>query len=171
MSVPAPKIKFKVTTEKYIAPKTEEKLFFKVARNQKTSLVDPLNILKKEPTVIPIERQLEKHANRAQNKTKAEDQKIKEKKYNCGLEIKYTEDSDKEIEIISLKKNSLNQKVLKNLEASIDSNLKLYLKKLYCKFNYSPLIKKIFGAKITFFKLEELSLIWRYYVQFHIMKN
>ena len=188
MSEPAPKLQIKVTTEKYVVvpkeeepekdeenrPKTEEKktkLFFKVVRNQKTSLIDPLNILKKEPTVVPIERQLEKHSNRAKNKTKAEDQKIKEKKYNCGLEIKYTEDSDKEIEIISLKKNSLNQKVLKNLEASIDSNLKLYLKKLYCKFNYSPLIKKIFGAKITFFELEELSLIWRYYVQFHILNN
>ena len=132
----------KKETEK--SPKKEEKkkeLFFKVVRNQKTSIVDPLDILKKEPTIIPIERQLEKHSKKSENNIN--EQKIKEKKYNCGLEISYIEDVDKEIEIISMKKNSLNQKILKNLESSIDLNLELYLKKLFCKFNYSPLIKKI----------------------------
>ena len=157
-------------TEK--SPKKEEKkkeLFFKVVRNQKTSIVDPLDILKKEPTIIPIERQLEKHSKKSENNIN--EQKIKEKKYNCGLEISYIEDVDKEIEIISMKKNSLNQKILKNLESSIDLNLELYLKKLFCKFNYSPLIKKIFGTKITFLELEELSLIWRYYIQIKILND
>ena len=69
------------------------------------------------------------------------------------MDISYTEDSNEEMEIISFKKNSLNQNVLKNLEVSIDSNLQIYLKKLYCKFNYSPLVKKAFGAKISFFEL------------------
>ena len=133
-------------TEK--SPKKEEKkkeLFFKVVRNQKTSIVDPLDILKKEPTIIPIERQLEKHLKKSENNIN--EQKIKEKKYNCGLEISYVEDVDKEIEIISMKNNSLNQKILKNLESSIDLNLELYLKKLFCKFNYSPLIKKYLEQK------------------------
>lgn len=83
----------KKETEK--SPKKEEKkkeLFFKVVRNQKTSIVDPLDILKKEPTIIPIERQLEKHSKKSENNIN--EQKIKEKKYNCGLEISYIEDVD-----------------------------------------------------------------------------
>ena len=33
---------------------------FKVVRNQKTSLIDPLDILTKEPKLVPIEKQIKK---------------------------------------------------------------------------------------------------------------
>jgi len=139
-------------------------LKFKVIKNQKTSLIDPLDILKKEPKIIPIEIQLKNHINKTKNE-------IKVKRYISGLEITYRENDNKEMEIISINKNSVKQKILKNIESSLDSNLESYIKKLFCKFNYSPIIKKMFGKKITFLELEELSLIWRFYLEIKIINN
>ena len=145
------------------------KISYKVPKNLKTSLIDPLDILKKEPTIIPIEKQLEKHLKKTENIPS--EKEIHQKKYNSGLVITYTEDSDKEMEIVSIKKNSVNQKILKDLEISLDSSLELYIKKVFCKFNYSPIIKRIFGPKTTFLELEELSLIWKHYIQLNILNN
>ena len=60
---------------------------------------------------------------------------------------------------------------MQNLESSLDSNLDLYIKKLFCKLNYSPIIKKIFGKKILFSELEELAIMWRFYVELKIHKD
>ena len=40
-----------------------------------------------------------------------------------------------------------NDKTLPKLESDFKENLNFYIKKIYSKFNYSPIIKKIFGAK------------------------
>ena len=136
---------------------------FKVPRNQKTSLKDPLDILIKEPTLIPIEKILKKYEiNSKENNTTTE---IKQKKYDSGIEINYTLDENHLMNIVSINKNSLNEEVLINLESSLDSNLDLYIKNLYSKMNYSPIIKRIFGKKITFAELEELAILWRFYVE------
>jgi hypothetical protein len=68
------------------------------------------------------------------------------------------------MEVYSINKDSMNNKLMEGLESSLDSNLELYIKKLYCKLNYSPIIKKIFGKKIKFEELEELSILWRFFV-------
>ena len=147
----------------------ENHMKFKVPKNQKTSLFDPLDILIKEPKLIPIEKQIEKY----KNKTKDDDSKkeILSKKYIPGLEITYFLDKNNQMEICSINKESLDKKLLKDLESSLDSNLDLYIRKLFSKFNYSPIIKKFFGKKITFAELEELSIIWRFYVEIKIKKE
>ena len=129
----------------------ENYMRFKVTRNQKTSLIDPLNLLIKEPKLIPIENQI--------------------KKYDSGFEINYILDKYNQLQIISINKESMDEKIMQNLESSLDSNLELYIKKLFCKLNYSPIIKKIFGKKITFAELEELAIMWRFYVELKIPKD
>ena len=37
--------------------------------------------------------------------------------------------------------------------------------------NFSPIIKKVFGKKITFAELEELAILWRFYVELKIQKD
>jgi len=61
----------------------ENYMKFKVPRNQKTSLIDPLDILIKEPKLIPFEKQLQKYKNASGNNNSYK--KIKIKKYNSGL--------------------------------------------------------------------------------------
>ena len=78
----------------------ENYMKFKVARNQKTSLVDPLDILVKEPSLIPIEKQLEKYKDKSGNKDSTKE--IKVKKYNSGFEINYFLDKNGELEISSI---------------------------------------------------------------------
>ena len=115
---------------------------FKVVRNQKTSLLDPLDILTKEPTLIPIEKQIAKNKNKDyKNSSKTE---IKIKQYNIGLEINYFIDKNGLMEICSINNDSMEDKILQNLESTYDSKLDLYIRKLFCKLNYSPIIKKIF---------------------------
>ena len=144
---------------------------FKVAKNQKTSLIDPLDILIKEPTLIPIEKQIEKYKINSKKKKNKEDNTIKEiktKKYNTGFELQYTLDKNNQMEIVSINESSLDKSILQNLESSLDSNLELYIRKIFSKYNYSPIVKKVFGKKITFAELEELSILWRYYVEIKI---
>jgi len=150
----------------------ENYMKFKVPRNQKTSLIDPLDILVKEPNLIPIEKQLEKYKDEPKDtNTIKEEKEIKEKKYNSGLQIKYCLDKNGQMEIISIDQKSINDKMLKDLESSIDFDLELYIKKLFCKMNYSPIIKRVFGKKITFAELEELAILWRFYVELKIKKD
>ena len=144
----------------------ENHMKFHVPKSQKTSLVDPLDILKKEPSVIPIEKQIEKY------KTKSKDNntinEIKIKKYDSGLEINYTLDKYGQVEIISINEESVDDKSFKNLESDFQENLDFYIKKIYSKFNYSPIIKKFFGKKLTFEEIEHLSIMWRFYVELKI---
>ena len=144
----------------------ENHMKFNVPKSQKTSLVDPLDILKKEPSVIPIEKQIEKY------KTKSKDNntinEIKIKKYDSGLEINYTLDKYGQAEIISINEESVDDKSFKNLESDFQENLDFYIKKIYSKFNYSPIIKKFFGKKLTFEEIEHLSIMWRFYVELKI---
>jgi len=150
----------------------ENYMKFKVPRNQKTSLIDPLDILVKEPNLIPIEKQLEKYKDEPKDTNSIKEEKeIKEKKYNSGLQIKYCLDKNGQMEIISIDEKSINDKMLKDLESSIDFDLELYIKKLFCKMNYSPIIKRVFGKKITFAELEELAILWRFYVELKIKKD
>ena len=142
---------------------------FKVARNQKTSLLDPLEILKKEPTLVPIEKQIEKYKSNSDSNLQQKETKVK--KYNSGLEINYFLDKNGLMEISSINKGSMDDKIMKNLESSLDSNLELYIRKLFCKLNYSPIIKKIFGKKITFAELEELSIIWRFFIELKLKED
>ena len=142
---------------------------FKVARNQKTSLLDPLEILKKEPTLVPIEKQIEKYKSNSDSNFQQKETKVK--KYNSGLEINYFLDKNGLMEISSINKGSMDDKIMKNLESSLDSNLELYIRKLFCKLNYSPIIKKIFGKKITFAELEELSIIWRFFIELKLKED
>ena len=124
---------------------------FKVAKNQKTSLIDPLDILTKEPTLIPIEKQIEKYKINSKKKKNKEDNTIKEiktKKYNTGFELQYTLDKNNQMEIVSINESSLDKSILQNLESSLDSNLELYIRKIFSKYNYSPIVKKVFGKKI-----------------------
>ena len=145
----------------------ENYMKFKVAKNQKTSLIDPLDILTKEPTLIPIEKQIEKYKIKSENINAIK----KTKKYESGFEIKYTLDKYNQMEIISLNESSIDENILHNLESSLDSNLELYIRKLFSKFNYSPIIKKVFGKKITFAELEELSILWRFFVEMKIKSD
>ena len=147
----------------------ENYMKFKVVRNQKTSLIDPLDILKKEPKLIPIEKQIKKCHDKFNDNNSIKN--IKSKKYDSGLEINYFLDKDNQMEIVSINKESIGEKILQNLETSLDSNLDLYIKKLYSKFNYSPIIKKIFGKKLTFSELEELAIMWRFYVELKISND
>ena len=147
----------------------ENYMKFKVARNQKTSLVDPLDILVKEPSLIPIEKQLEKYKDKSGNKDWTKE--IKVKKYNSGFEINYFLDKNGEMEISSINENSIDSKTIEKFENSLESNLGFYITKLYSKMNYSPIIKKIFGKKITFAELEELAVLWRFYVEIKIKKD
>ena len=81
----------------------ENHMKFQVPKSQKTSLIDPLDILKKETSVIPIEKQLEKYKNKSKNNNKIKEIKeIKLKKYDSGLEINYTLDKYGQMEIISI---------------------------------------------------------------------
>ena len=144
----------------------ENYMRFKVVKSQKTSLHDPLDILIKEPSVIPIEKQIEKYKNNEKDKNIIGETKTK--KYPSGIEINYTLDKNGQMEIISLNKDSIAENLLKNLENELDFNLEFYIKKIYSKFNFSPLIKRIFGTKIKFAELEELSVIWRSYVELKI---
>ena len=139
---------------------------FKVPRNQKTSLIDPLDILTKEPKLIPFEKQLQKYKDISSNNISDKETKIM--KYDSGLEINYILDQNNQLQIISINKDSMEEKIIQNLESALDSNLELYIKKLFCKLNYSPIIKKIFGKKITFSELEELAILWRFYVELKI---
>ena len=147
----------------------ENYMKFKVARNQKTSLVDPLDILVKEPSLIPIEKQLQKYKDKSGNKDSKKE--IKVKKYNSGFEINYFLDKNGEMEISSINENSIDSKTIEKFENSLESNLEFYITKLYSKMNYSPIIKKIFGKKITFAELEELAVLWRFYVEIKIKKD
>ena len=160
---------------KDIEKEIENYMTFKVVRNQKTSLNDPLDILVKEPKLIPLEKQLEKYKDKPKDnnsiKEEKEVKKIKEKKYNSGLQIKYCLDKNGQMEIISIDEKSMDEKMITNLESSLDSDLELYIKKLYSKMNYSPIIKKIFGKKITFAELEELAILWRFYIELKIKKD
>ena len=150
----------------------ENYMTFKVPRNQKTSLLDPLDILVKEPKLIPIENQIEIYKDKLKdNKYMKKEKEIKEKKYNSGLQIKYCLDKNGQMEIISIDEKSMDEKLLQNLESSFDFDLELYIKKLYSKMNYSPIIKKVFGKKITFAELEELAILWRFYVELKIKKD
>ena len=58
------------------------------------------------------------------------------------------------MEIVSINEKTLDDKTLPNLESSLDKNLEFFIKKIYSKFNYSPIIRKTFGRKITFSELE-----------------
>ena len=144
----------------------ENYMRFKVVKNQKTSLVDPLDILIKEPSLIPIEKQIEKYKSNEKDKNIIEE--IKTKKYPSGFEINYILDKNGQIEIKSINKDSIDENLLKNLENDLDSNLDFYIRKIYSKFNYSSIIKRVFGTKITFAELEELSVLWRYYIELKI---
>ena len=144
----------------------ENYMRFKVTRNQKTSLNDPLNILTKEPKLIPIEKQIKKYKDNLDKNNS--NKKIKLKRYDSGFEINYILDKNNQLQIISINKDSMEEKIIQNLESALDSNLELYIKKLFCKLNYSPIIKKIFGKKITFSELEELAILWRFYVELKI---
>ena len=154
---------------KEIEKDIENYMRFKVARNQKTSLIDPLDILIKEPKLIPIEKQIKKYQHKLDDNNS--DKEIKIKKYDSGFEINYILDKYNQLQIISINKESIEEKIMQNLESSLDSNLELYIKKLFCKLNYSPIIKKIFGKKITFAELEELAIMWRFYVELKIPKD
>ena len=139
---------------------------FKVVRNQKTSLKDPLDILIKEPTLIPIQKILEQYESNPNI-----NQEIKQKKYNSGLALNNYLGENDEMVSSSIDKDSINEELLKKLESSLDSDLDLYIKKLYCKFNYSPIIKKIFGKKINFAQLEKLATLWHFYVEIKIKND
>ena len=147
----------------------ENHMKFQVPRNQKTSLIDPLDILKKEPSVIPIEKQIEKYKAKSDNNNTIKE--IKVKKYDSGLEINYTLDKYGQMEIVSLDEKSIDDKTLPNLESSLEENLEFYIKKIYSKFNYSPIIRKTFGRKITFAELEHFSILWRFYVELRIKND
>ena len=147
----------------------ENHMKFQVPKSQKTSLIDPLDILKKETSVIPIEKQLEKYKNKSKNNNKIKE--IKLKKYDSGLEINYTLDKYGQMEIISINEKSIDDKTLPKLESDFEENLDFYIKKIYSKFNYSPIIKKTFGAKLTFAELEHLSILWRFYVELKIKND
>ena len=147
----------------------ENFMHFKVVRNQKTSLLDPLDILTKEPTLVPIKKQIEKYNNKHDSNISKKETKIK--KYNSGLEINYFLDNNEQMELSSINKDSIDNKLMESLESSLDLNLELYIKKLYCKLNYSPIIKKIFGKKIKFEELEELSILWRFFVELKLNKD
>ena len=43
--------------------------------------------------------------------------------------------------------------------------------KLFSKYDYNPIIKNIFGKKITFSNLTKLAVLWIFYVEFKIKKN
>jgi len=154
---------------KEIEKDIENYMQFKVARNPKTSLIDPLDILTKEPKLIPIEKQIKKYQHKSDDNNS--DKEIKIKKYDSGFEINYILDKNNQLQIILINKESMEEKIMQNLESSLDSNLELYIKKLFCKLNYSPIIKKIFGKKITFAELEELAIMWRFYVELKIPKD
>ena len=147
----------------------ENYMKFKVPRNQKTSLIDPLDILTKEPKLIPFEKQLQKYKDISSNNNT--DKETKLKKYDSGLELNYILDQNNQLQIISINKESMTKQLLQNLELSLASNLELYIRKLFCKMNYSPVIKKIFGKKITFAELEELAVMWRFYVELKIVND
>ena len=147
----------------------ENYMRFKVTRNQKTSLVDPLDILTKEPKLIPIEKQIKKYKDKLDENNL--DKEIKIKKYDSGFEINYILDKNNQLQIISINKESTQEKIIQNLESFLEPNLELYIKKLFCKLNYSPIIKKIFGKKITFSELEELAIMWRFYVELKIQND
>ena len=158
------------TMEKFdyrdLEKQVENHMKFHVPKSQKTSLVDPLDILKKEPSVIPIEKQIEKYNTKSKNNNTIKE--IKAKKYDSGLEINYTLDKYGQIEITSINEKSIDDKTFTNLESDFQENLDFYIKKIYSKFNYSPIIKKIFGKKLTFAELEHLSIMWRFYVELKI---
>ena len=105
----------------------ENHMKFNVPKSQKTSLVDPLNILKKEPSVIPIEKQIEKYKTKSKNNNSIKE--IKTKKYDSGLEINYTLDKYGQMEIISINEKSINDKTLPKLESDFEENLDFYIKK------------------------------------------
>ena len=164
--------KVKVLNEdemKDIEKNIENYMKFKVPRSQKTSLNDPLYILNKEPKIIPFEKQIEIYKDKPDNNNS--DKEIKLKKYDSGLEINYILDKNNQLQIISINKESMKETLLKNLESSLVSNLELYIRKLFSKFNYSPVIKKVFGKKITFSELEELAIMWRFYVELKIIND
>ena len=164
--------KVKVLNEdemKDIEKNIENYMKFKVPRSQKTSLNDPLYILNKEPKIIPFEKQIEIYKDKPDNNNS--DKEIKPKKYDSGLEINYILDKNNQLQIISINKESMKETLLKNLESSLVSNLELYIRKLFSKFNYSPVIKKVFGKKITFSELEELAIMWRFYVELKIIND
>ena len=73
----------------------ENFMHFKVVRNQKTSLLDPLDILTKEPTLVPIKKQIEKYKNKHDPNISKKETKIK--KYNSGLEINYFLDNNEQM--------------------------------------------------------------------------
>ena len=150
--------KVKVLNEdemKDIEKDIENYMKFKVPRNQKTSLNDPLNILTKEPKLIPFEKQMQKYKDKSDNNNS--DKEIKLKKYDSGLEINYILDENNQLQIISINKESMTETLLQNLESSLVSNLELYIRKLFSKFNYSPVIKKVFGKKNNIFRTRRIS--------------
>ena len=116
--------KVKVLNEdemKDIEKDIENYMKFKVPRNQKTSLNDPLYILTKEPKLIPFEKQMQKYKDKSDNNNSVKE--IKLKKYDSGLEINYILDENNHLQIISINKESMTEKLLQNLDSSLVSNL------------------------------------------------
>ena len=96
----------------------ENHMRFKVTRNKKTFLIDPLNILIKMSKLIPIKKQIKKYKGKL-DKNKS-GKAIKLKKYNSDSEINYILYQKNQLQIIN--KESMKEKILQNLESSLDSN-------------------------------------------------
>ena len=156
----------KVPDDVKISESNSEIKKYNVPKTKKNTLTDLLDIKRKEPILDYMQFHLEEISKTNKNNKKKENDEGNNVTIKIfGMEIYFTKNKDGKYNQSGLNGVGIDYAIFNKIRSFEDLELTTFIRKVLCKYNYSPIINKICSEKKeTFENLIKDTFIWDSYI-------
>lgn len=147
---------------------------YNIPKTKKNTLSDPLDIRKKEPILDYIQYHLEElsKANKLKKKSKNEIEEESVSLKILGMEIYFKKNNKGIYEQCFMNGCGMDYSQFNKIKIMQDFELNKYIIKVFCKYNYSQIITKLFyKEKESFENILKDTFLWDSYISCFLMRN
>ena len=155
----------KVHDDVKISESNSEIKKYNVPKTKKNTLTDLLDIKRKEPFLDYIQYHLEELSNKSKSNKEENDEVNNVTLKILGLEIHFKKDKDGKYNQSFLNALGIDYAIFNKIRCFEDLELTSFIRKVLCKYNYSPIIKKICSEeKESYENLIKDTFLWFCYI-------
>ena len=155
---------------------TKEIIKYNIPKTNKNTLADPLDIRKKEQNLDYIQFHLDELSKAKKPKKKSKNEIKEEENTVClkvlGMEIYFKKNDKGVYEQSFMNGCGLDHSLLNKIRIMEDFELNKYITNVFSKYNYSPIITKLFSKeRQSFENILKDTFLWESYISVYLMGN
>ena len=148
---------------------------YKIPKTKKNTLSDLLDIRKKEPILDYLQFHLDELSKTKKPKKKSKNEIEEDNTVTLkvlGMEIYFKKNDEGIYEQSFINGCGMDYSQFNKIKIMQDFELKKYIINVFCKYNYSPIITKLFSKeKESFENILKDTFLWSSYITLYLMRN